>query len=219
MINLICTFLTFFQSAGHAPAGEDADYYQLSREEFFQLQEVQEAIEPGKLDQQLLEAAVFFASNEARSDYNQPVFLHAPSLQRAATRHAGYLKKIGQLEHFNRQERTQRKMGDRVQQAGGDFEAVAENLERIHLLELGKNNLYYLNKQGQAVDKNGHPLRKLSYAEAARAAVKNWLQSKGHRANLLGKYAYLGVGASEVVWSEKGIPQVYLVQNFGNKKL
>lgn len=218
MTYLACIFFAVAMPLLSPQAGNNSSYYQLSTEDFFKLPEVNAPVDTRNPDLQLLQAAVFFASNEARKDYRKNLFTHDQSLQEAARLQADYVKNLGRLDHRNRQ-RGKRKISERIEHFGGDFAAVAENLVRIHLLELGENNLYYHNDRGEPVDKHGQPLRKLSYAEAARKAVKNWLQSTGHRANLLGKYDHLGVGSSQIALSKDGIPQVYLAQNFGNKEL
>jgi uncharacterized protein YkwD len=59
---------------------------------------------------------------------------------------------------------------------------------------------------------------KTTYADAAREALQDWLNSPGHRANIYTKgYKMLGTGALMVEYEGDGMASFYYIQCFGSK--
>ncbi|WP_417612055.1 CAP domain-containing protein [Owenweeksia hongkongensis] len=216
MVNiLLLAFSTLFLPQVETPANEK--YYDLTTEEFFALAEAQQTINPENLDKELLEAAVFFASNEARADKRKSIFSHSPILQQSSRFHSVYLLNLGTLNHLNNKDKKYKTPMMRIDAFGGNFNASAENLARLAVIDFGKDQSYLIDKRGVFLDKNNKPIPMHTYASLARKVVDGWMHSKGHRQNLMGDYNFLGCGVSSIVKITDGVPEIYFTQNFGKK--
>jgi uncharacterized protein YkwD len=114
-----------------------------------------------------IERAILELSNQARQQVGVAELHWEPSLSEAAR---GHCQDMAELNFFDHDSPIPRKhdAGARVQAAGGRAGLVAENL-------------YW---------SSGHPPDKI-----APLALEKWLQSSGHRENLLGgEYTRVGVG-------------------------
>ena len=193
------------------------DYYAYTPTEFFALEAVNQTIDIQNLDTELLEAAIFQASNEVRLQQKKDTFGPNDLLHKAARQHAVYLAKSKKVDHRNTRNKKLATPYKRVLAYGGDdFMGVAENLALISPVLLGKDNMYYI-KNGEPVDKQGNPLPVSTYAQFARKALEGWMNSKGHRENLMGPYTLLGCAISGISFNRDNVPQVTFVQNFGYK--
>lgn len=216
MVNiLLLAFSTLFLQKTETSANEK--YYDLSTIEFFALAQAQQTIDSENLDKELLEAAVFFASNEARSDKRKSIFSHSPILQQSSRFHSYYLLELGTLNHLNKKDRKYKTPMMRIDEFGGKFNASAENLARLAVLNFGKDQAYSISKDGTFLDKKNNPIPTHTYASLARKVVDGWMHSKGHRQNLMGDYNFLGCGVSSIVKITDGVPEIYFTQNFGKQ--
>ena len=216
MVNLLLLALsTLFLPIVEMDANEK--YYDLSATEFFALTEVQQTIDPENLDKALLEAAVFFASCEARTGKRKSTFSFSSILQQSSRFHSDYLLELGTLNHLNTKDKKYKTPMMRIDAFGGKFDATAENLARIALLDFYDNASYIIGKNGQILDKTGKSIPLHTYASLARKVVDEWMHSKGHRQNLMGDYNYLACGVSSIIKITDGVPEIYFTQNFGKQ--
>ncbi len=195
----------------------EPNYYALGSEEFFNLEILSQKIEIEDLDRELLEAAIFFASNEARTSENEKPLHFNKHLKKAARFHVDYLEDKKIVDHLNRHNRKYREPKDRIQKFGGNFRSTSENLALIATLNLAEGGQYFENSKGEKVNRDNEPLEALTYSELARKVVDGWMNSAGHRKNLLGNYTHLGCGVSKISFDKDGIPEIYFAQNFGNQ--
>lgn len=196
---------------------EASEYYNYEAEDFFKLEEVNRAIDINQFDGNLLEAAVFHATNEARAKRRKNQLNYEAALASAAKSHSSYQAKYNKVEHINKKDRKFETPFKRVKAFGGDdFNGVAENLAKLSPALLGPNNTYFM-KDGQPVDKAQNPLKMVSYKDFAQKVVNSWIKSRGHNRNLMGNYAFLGCGVSDVILNKDKIPQIFFTQNFGIK--
>lgn len=214
---MVIHFLLILQSVliGTPPVLVD-HYYTLSSKEFFALPEANQIINPEEFDKDLLEAAVFFASNEVRIDKRKTAYSYSPILIKSSRLQSDYLLELGTLDHLNKDKNLRTPMM-RIDHFGGDFMATAENLARLSIFQLPDDGRYYKSEAGEFLDQHGKPIIFHTYASMARKVVDGWMHSKGHRKNLMDDYNYLGCGVSSVVKSKNGVPEIYFTQNFGKK--
>ncbi len=196
-----------------------SDYGQYNSEQFFARSDVNTSIDLNKLNRSLLDAAVFYASNEARNRRKKETLSFNIHLQKAAIQHSDDMEREDFISHQNPREAKSRTPMMRIENAGGDFKATAENIARVNLYQLGPGMEYFVDKNGRKLDSKGHPLKLHTYASLARMVVEGWMNSKGHRENLLGDYDFLGCGVSKLTWSGQQMPEILITQNFGTKKL
>ena len=92
---------------------------------------------------------------------------------------------------------------------------TAENLARPSLLKLEDSDLFYIDANGNFTNREGKILEWHTYASLARKVLEAWMNSEGHRKNMMGDYSNLGCGVSSVVFSNDNAPYIYITQNFG----
>lgn len=196
---------------------DNPGYQEHDKTSFFKRDDVNQPIDPKNIDLELLQAAVFYASNEVRAKKRKAEFKFDPKLLDAAKLHCNNMLKYKFFDHIYRKERKLRTPMQRIRSVGGQFNSSAENLARVNILRLGKSGQFYKLEDGTLVDRKQKPLVTYTYAELARDTVDKWMHSKGHRKNLMGNYDFLGVGTSAVSISKQGIPEIYITQNFGSR--
>lgn len=192
------------------------EYYELDSKEFFEIAAVSQKIDPETFNADLLKAAVFHYTNEERQKRKKSQLIFSKILERSADSHAHYLEGHQMVDHFNRHNKKLRTPSERIAQAGGDFRAIAENLARLSAMVLEKNASFYISKSGELQHEDGTPLEYHTYKSLARKVVSRWMNSKGHRTNILGDYRFLGCGLSAITFNSQGLPEIYFVQNFAN---
>ncbi|MEK0413159.1 MAG: hypothetical protein RL070_647 [Bacteroidota bacterium] len=165
---LLCGFVGFAQSnAEHW----DAKYYEnYSVQTFKQLPAVHKKIAGSTFNHRLLNAAIFFRTNEERIRYNLPEFYFSIALEKAAL---GLSIDMVQYKFYAHDSPVPGKvnMGDRLKLVGVDYRTCAENIFNF-------------------VDED------LTYWSLATKLVDGWMNSNGHRSNILDpNFKYLGCGA------------------------
>lgn len=148
-----------------------------------------EDFDPGLLAQE-----IFHASNVARAKEGLPPLSSEPRLAAAASDQAAMLAMRVHTGHRNPL-LGHGNASARVQQAGLGPGVVAENAATMDASKPDFGGDY-------------------TYAELARAIVQAWMDSPGHRANLLDPaFHFLGCGA-RIAWVLRGEAVVYAIQDF-----
>lgn len=193
------------------------DYENITIESFYTRTDVNQKIDSENFDSKLLEAAVFYATNEVRVKKKKSSFSFDAILLKSAQIHSSQMEKFNFFDHTNRKNRKLKNLSQRIAKAGGDFAAYGENIARVPIYDLGKKGTYFVNKQGEIVNKQGEPLRTKTYKDLAIDVVDEWMHSKGHRENILRDYTLLGCGVSNLIPNKDGISEILITQNFGKK--
>jgi len=190
------------------------NWFAIKAEKFWEIKAVQEEIQADNFNRTLLEAALFHAGNEARIAQGKEVLVWNTILNKAA-RHQSDLMANGQvLSHTWRRPHNSRKLVDRVELFGGRFSALGENIAQFYLLDIPENEEYSL-RSGIFTDEHGHKINNKSYKKLAEGCIKAWMNSPGHRENLLFSFQEIGTGVSFWVENKKGLNfDIYLCQNF-----
>ncbi|MDR9374526.1 MAG: CAP domain-containing protein [Schleiferiaceae bacterium] len=161
-----------------------------------------------------LKVAIHHYTNAARSRNNRTPLAPAAPLDSAAGHYADLLRDDYNLSHRYPKAKW-RHPADRIAYWGGDYRGTAENLARLPLWDLGPESHYQLTEKGQYQLPSGQPVLNRSYADMAQNVVQGWMDSSGHRANLLGSFTHLGLGVARWARPSEAPPQVIIVQNFG----
>ncbi len=143
-------------------------------------------IEPEGIDQWLFSEAVLQAASTARCERGLAPLANDPALARAAAYHSGDMAVHGFFGHESPVD-GRRTPGDRLRQVGAEFSRVAENLSRISLYAFEGRDFYILDQAACVFARtpDGPPIPRQTYAGAAERVVDGWLDSAGHRRNLL----------------------------------
>ena len=174
------------------------------------------------LDHTLLEKAIIYYTNKVRKERGRkPCEFHL-KLRNTARSHS---REMVRLNYFSHQSpvKANRKLKDRISNAGinikpapGETIVMGENIASDYFLKINKVPYYVENRNGktQYIDaKTEQTITNQTYREFARNTVNNWMNSPGHRKNLLNnQFNRIGIG----VWIGKlnDIPAIYVTQNF-----
>lgn len=175
------------------------------------------------INEELLNAAIFWQTNIERQRYGLPLFQYHPKLGQMATSHSYQMRQHSFFDHENPYESQYRTLTDRLESVKNDsfhgFNCWGENIadyptiaagQKITITSfLGKRHLY---------GENGKEVLPCSYMEMAQYVVEGWMNSPGHRKNILNhEYLYLGCGCAAYSQNSNGFQFVYikLTQNFG----
>jgi uncharacterized protein YkwD len=89
----------------------------------------------------------------------------------------------------------------------------SENIALTHTLDFRDMKAWV--KKGRSKGR-APAILEYTYRALARSVVQQWINSRGHRQNMLGKpYSYLGLGFATSK-NERGAEQVYCVQTFSS---
>lgn len=172
------------------------------------------------LDAPLLAAAVFLATNEVRGQQGLPPLAWSPELERSAWNHARRMAVEGFFSHEDPRDATRRTLEKRGKRGGVTNPRMAENIATVFALRYQSGDPVYPLQGGSggwSLVPYGDPLPYHSYRSLARALVNQWMNSPGHRANILSPYALqLGCGLAPFrdSQSQSGMPMFTAVQNF-----
>lgn len=157
-----------------------------------------ERIDMQKIDYPLLHAAVFYETNRQRQNHQLPEFRYARRLELAALDHTKDMVAHNFFSHTS-PIKGKETMAKRLARLGIKNCYIGENLaytsgianEHGRSLFTPEQNGGYFSYEYQ-----GEPIPNHTYVSLAKSVVHQWMQSKGHRANILNKnFIYLGVGA------------------------
>lgn len=211
----------FAQSSTTAarPTASSSAWHRLTPEAFARLPEAQRRIDPAKFDRALLGAAIFHATNRVRRQLGLPAFTHLPQLDKAADVKAAVGVLESELSHesnlpFNATP------AERVTTAGLNYSMVAENIARQPSYELapGENQVAVRRVNGR--DEFFHRgtkrrVERRTYADLGDKLVAAWMNSPGHRANIVSpELKSLGCAARPCESVVNRHEQVYAVQVF-----
>ena len=171
-----------------AVANPSPNPFLLAPESFRKLPSAQKALDRTNVDQKLLSAAIFHATNAQRARHKLPPFVHAESLRRAAQGHSQAMATNGFFSHKNPNDRARRTMQQRLALEGVTEGWRSENIAKT-------------------------PVQGLTCLAAAEVIVTQWMNSRPHRAAILDRnLRYLGCGAH----ADPKSPHFYILatQNF-----
>ncbi|OWZ82681.1 stalk domain-containing protein [Natranaerobius trueperi] len=146
-------------------------YNQYNASNFRNSNLLNESINYENIDYPRLNAAIFYATNEIRKEYNLSTVKHSKNLEIAAWNHSISMAKHDFFSHYNEHEDSRHSPEDRGRLAGIDNPSIAENLAQT----TSRNDTY------------------LSFADTV---IDMWMGSEGHRQNMLSASPLqLGTGA------------------------
>lgn len=202
----------------------DAYYGQFDWATFEHWSTVNQKIDAQQVDYSLLQAAIFFYTNQYRTSKKLMPVKYKPELGSAAIYHSKDMGEKGYYDHLNRYDRTMRTAMDRAKRFGF-IGSVGENLALEFLLNYKAETKYWYEASnsgyryyyGDSGNKKGY-VPEHTYLSLGKSIVQAWINSPPHRSNLLYKdFKYLGVGVYLEPKSQgnKNIPRIYATQVFG----
>ncbi|MBC6367842.1 CAP domain-containing protein [Algoriphagus sp. AK58] len=216
--------LALTSSAAFAQLKPDSslDHYQLTSAAFFKSQSLHQAIDFKKVDYSLLQAAIFFFTNEERIKAGLPSLRHSKESQLAANGHAQDMVSHNFFSHTS-PIRFRRTLRDRLNRQGTNPKYIGENIISLHGIQyqegkkIGKPTVPGEFNYLQTSRKESIPPH--TYYSFAQKVVQLWMNSPGHRQNILNPlFTHLGCGAQVYFDSNfYQMPYFMAVQNFIGK--
>ncbi len=197
-------------------------YYEMGVEEFFNLPEVREQIDPKNFNANLLAASLFHATNKARANSGIPVVKFNIHLLDACMSQATYLVDHNTYGHLNNHSGFERTVQKRVNNRTDIFKRVAENIGQYTILNcpewIGVRYDFQNGEYEFLNPENGNPCTFYTYTDLAETTVMKWINSPSHRKNLFNPYyTHLGCGTAlgPHELKSKTAPYAITIQNFG----
>lgn len=218
---LLILFSITFLMAGDG-IWQDSDYEKFTYKSFEKYKPALERIDMQNINYPLLNAAIFYETNRQRDVHKLPVFKHSPALESAAKGHSNDMVKYNFFSHTSPVQ-DKKTMSMRLARVGITRAAAAENIAYTFGIEYESGRPVYppdLNGGYFSYQHRGKPIENRSYLGLAQNVVRGWMNSPGHRKNILNsKYLYLGVGAAHYIdGSFYNIDNFKVTQNFASIK-
>ncbi len=198
------------------------DYDNFDFNSFEQLPRANQRIDMENINYALLHAAIFYESNRQREEQGVQQFSHSPALERAAKGHSDDMTANNFFAHKSPVSGRETS-AKRLAIAGASGGASAENIALSFGIEYEANRPVATPAQNGgyfSYSFGGEPIQNHTYIGLAKAVVKQWMESPGHRVNLLNPtYIFLGTGSSHYTDAKfHGIDKFKSTQNFSSIK-
>ncbi len=171
------------------------------------------------IDYKLLNALIFFKTNEERVNHQLAPLEYLENLEISATLHANNMVKYSFFDHINSYDKSKSTPSDRGRLSGILNPRMAENIAESFAIEYdGGKSVYVIDaKNGLfSYEYNGTVIKNRTYLSCAENLVSMWLGSPGHRANILNVNA-LQMGCGMAFYRDKEFNNIAMfkaVQNF-----
>lgn len=193
-------------------------YKQYDYQNYRKCADLQNVIDFGSINYDLLNAAVFFRTNEIRVSHGKTALDFHPALEAAAQLHADDMIKGDFFAHENPRRKDRKEPADRFRLSGIENPMPAENIANSFAIKYKANTAVYVIDQKEALytyELNGKAIERHTYLSFAESVVEQWMNSAGHRANILRDTAK-ELGCACVFYRDKvaEMPKFMCVQNF-----
>lgn len=188
------------------------------------LVELRKTISIEKFDIHLLNAGIFYYTNEYRIKKNKAVLQFSAELRDAALYHALQMNVKNFYNHFNPYNKKMKEPYDRMKYFGFSGEYCGENIDKAFMMNYIDGKPYdgdFKTKQFYYITDKKESITFFTYQELAQNIVDDWIASKPHQKNMLdANYLYLGcaVMIDNKSLITRDLPRIYAVQNFGGEK-
>mgnify|MGYP002529678999 CR=1 FL=1 len=197
---MLLFFLLSFSTSSHCGIDEglisvatskSATYYsRYNTREFLAIEKLDQPINFEDTDLELLNATIFHLTNKEREKRKLEPLIYSAALRNAAQLHSEQMRDLKFFSHTNRKRKAFASHTDRIRYFGRRFPFTGENIHKVSAVKVKYHSARNLTNV-----KAHYSVTPLTYLELARSIVKGWMQSSGHRANILDKdYKYLGCG-------------------------
>lgn len=190
---------------------------------FFTIKDLQKRISKLFINEDLLNAAVFWYTNIERQKHGLPQFKYHNKLKQMATLQSRQMREHNFFDHENRFDNRYKTLSDRLESVKDDtfdgFVSFAENIADCPVIKANESFTFsFKNDIVHLYSLDGKEIYPFNYSEMAMTVVNAWMNSPGHRANIMNHdYIYLGCGCAPYEKKGHGYSITYfkLTQNFG----
>ena len=202
-----------------------AYYTAYNSDSFFAISELQKRIPKLSVNTGLLNAAVFWFTNLERRKHGLTQFQFHGKLMEMATLHSEQMRQHKFFDHVNSFDSRFKTLSDRLEYVKDDsfqgFMSCAENIADYPVMKANESfTISFQNGIAHFYTEEGKELFPFTYSEMAKSVVEAWMNSPGHRANILDSdHRFLGCGCAPYENEQAGFSTTYfkLTQNFGGE--
>lgn len=172
------------------------------------------AVPADRIDLGRLNAAVLAEVNYERCQQGlRPLASADTRLLSVTMDHSAWMASKGTLSHKSNV-RGRRTLGDRLKASRMRVRTASENIAVLSRYQFGQSRFRVLDsRQCQFADRAGRQIAPHSYASLARTVVGLWMQSAGHRRNILDRKV-TRVSTSAAFGNSQHCGQFWVTQNF-----
>ncbi|MDR0602980.1 MAG: CAP domain-containing protein [Bacteroidales bacterium] len=190
---------------------------------FYSIANLQQKITKFFANEDLLNAAVFWFTNIERRKHNLKQFQFHNKLRETAILHSEQMRNHNFFSHENTFDTRYKTLTNRIEYVQNNdfkgFMCCGENIADYPVIKANEN-FTVENRSGtqHLYSTNGTEIFPYSYYEFAKTVVEGWMNSPGHRKNILNPdFEYLGCGYARYEKQGNGYSIMYfkLTQNFG----
>lgn len=202
------------------------DYYsKYDKDTFFAIVDLQKRIPKHFVNIDLLNAAIFWFTNVQRRKYGLTLFQFHDKLKQMATLHSEQMRTHSFFDHENKFDSRYKTLKNRMDLMRdglfNGFMSYAENIADCPVIKANEPFTYSV-KDGfvHFYTMDGKEFFPYTYSEMAKSVVDGWMNSPGHRANILNPdYLFLGCGCAPYEQKSDVYSVTYfkLTQNFGGE--
>lgn len=165
------------------------------------------------IDYDRLAASCLLASNEARIANGAKAVSHHPKLELTSRKYAISMSRDQFFAHEHPSDPSQRTPEIRARKSKITNPFIAENLALIQGYPVPNATPVFVREGGFSISANGPIIKPHTYRSVAKYVVQGWLDSPGHRRNLLSGDA-VQLGCAAALTSQGEMPMFLFVQNF-----
>ncbi len=143
-----------------------------------------QAVPTSGIDQALFSDAIAREASYQRCKRGKRKLAVAPKITGIAARHSQWMAKAGKLTHVSTVP-GKRRLGARVRSTRLPFLTASENIASLSRFQFSEQKFSINDSSGCRFSYNGIPIPRHTYASLARRVVELWMNSSGHRRNLL----------------------------------
>jgi len=208
---MLASVISFAQSVW-----SDAFYSNYSYQTIADFKAINDTIVPERLDYKLLNAAIYFETNRQRALYGLKPLKHDTRLENCAQGHSQDMADYNFYSHTSTIP-GKYTLPNRLARFGITGTTVGENIHDTYILKFNGEAYYPPSQAGYFKSLSGEPIPVHTYQSLAVDIVNGWMNSPGHKANILNTdFTHLGVG-NAMHYTGIGIdriPWVKSTQNF-----
>ena len=192
-------------------------YFGTSVEAFQNLPATAARIDFGNINPPLLDAAVFHETNRRRAGKRLPTLGFSKQARECARTQADAMLRTRQVTHEN-PEAGKRTLADRVASVGFKPRFYGENVAMTFGIRYQPGTRFYPRVENgiriASTTAGGPPIPRHSYRSFAESLVDQWMDSAGHRRNILSKFPTLLGVSCLLLRDDEGIAKFYCSQVF-----
>lgn len=215
IVLVIVMLLHAFPVFSQQTAWQETYYNSYNHTNFATFEPFSTTINPESFDYKLLNAAIFFETNRQRALFGQKPLKHDSRLENCAQGHSNDMVNYNFYSHTSTVP-GKYSLSDRTKKFGISETYIGENIHDNYILKNNGEAYYPPSQVGYFKSLSGQPIPMHSYLSMAKEIVKGWMNSPGHKENILyANYSHLGVG-NAVHYTGSGIDRISWVKSTQN---